>query len=90
MNKGELVDEVVLYTGLTRTESREAVNAIISVITDWLARGERVTLVGFGTFQVGARKARIGRNPQTGESIQIPAKKVPIFKAGKGLKEEVR
>lgn len=90
MNKAELIDEVILYTGLTRTESGEAVNAIISVITDSLARGEKVTLVGFGTFQVGTRKARRGRNPQTGEAIQIPARKVPVFKAGKDLKEKVR
>ena len=85
-----LTDGVTNYTGLTKTESREAVSAIISVITDSLARGERVTLVGFGTFQVGTRKARTGRNPQTGESIQIPAKKVPVFKAGKGLREAIR
>ena len=84
-----LIDEVILCTGLTRTESREAVNAILSVITDSLGRGEKVTLVGFGTFQIGTRKVRIGRNPQTGESIQIPARKVPVFKAGKGLKEKV-
>jgi len=90
VNKAELVDEVILYTGLTRRESREAVNAIISVITDSLARGERVTLVRFGTFQVGTRKERTGRNPQTGEAIQIPARKVPVFKAGKNLKEKVR
>ena len=89
MNKAELVDEVVLYTGLTRTESREAVNAIISVITDSLVREERVTLVGFGTFQVVQRKARRGRNPQTGQTIQIPMKKVPKFVAGKKLREAV-
>ena len=90
MNKAELVEEVTNYTGLTKTESREAIGSIISVITDCLARGEKVTLVGFGTFQVGTRKARTGRNPQTGESIQIPARKVPVFKTGKDLKEEVR
>ena len=90
MNKAELIDEVILYTGLTRRESGEAVNAIMLVITDSLARGEKVTLVGFGTFQVGTRKARTGRNPQTGEAIQIPARKVPVFKAGKELKEKVR
>jgi len=85
-----LIDEVILYTGLTRRESREAVNAIISVITDSLARGERVTLVGFGTFQVGTRKTRRGRNPQTGEALQIPARKAPRFRPGKDLKERVK
>jgi len=90
MNKAELVDEVVLYTGLTRTESREAVNAIISVITDSLVREERVTLVGFGTFQVVQRKARRGRNPQTGQTIQIPMKKAPKFRPGKGLRGRIR
>jgi len=90
LNKAELVEEVTNYTGLTKTESGEAVNAIISVITDSLARGEEATLVGFGTLQVGTRKARTGRNPQTGGSIQIPARRVPLFKAGKDLKEKVR
>ena len=63
--------------------------AVISVITDSLARGEKVTLVGFGTFRVASRKARTGRNPQTGETVQIPAKKVPKFRSGKGLREKV-
>ena len=90
MNKAELVEKVANQTGLTKKASREAVDAVTSVITDSLGRGERVTLVGFGTFQVAQRKARTGRNPQTGESVQIPARKVPVFKAGKDLKEEVR
>jgi len=90
MDKAELVEKVMRYTGLAKTESREAVKGIIRVIKDSLARGEKVTLVGLGTFQVGARKARPGRNPQTGKSIQIPARKVPVFKAGKRLKEKVR
>jgi len=90
VNKAELVEKVANQTGLTKKASREAVDAVTSVITDSLGRGERVTLVGFGTFQVAQRKARTGRNPQTGESVQIPARKVPVFKAGKDLKEEVR
>jgi len=90
MNKGELIEEVANQTGLTKRASGEAVTAITSVITDALARGEKVTLVGFGTFQIMQRKARRGRNPQTGETIQIPAKKVPKFKAGKGLRETVK
>jgi len=89
MNKAELVEEVTVYTGLTRAESEEAVNDIMSVITDSLARGEKVTLVGFGTFQVARRKARTGRNPQTGETIQIPGKRVPKFVPGKDLKDKV-
>ncbi len=89
MNKAELVEEVADQTGLTKRVSREAVDAIISAITDSLAREERVTLVGFGSFQVMQRKARRGRNPQTGRELQIPAKKVPKFKAGRGLREAV-
>lgn len=89
MNKAELVEEVADQTGLTKRVSREAVDAIISAITDSLAREERVTLVGFGSFQVMERKARRGRNPQTGKELQIPAKKVPKFKAGRGLREAV-
>ena len=87
MNKGELVEEVVNQTGLTKKTSREAVDAITSVITDTFAREEKVTLVGFGTFKVMERKAKRGRNPQRGQIIQIPAKKVPKFGPGKGLRE---
>jgi len=90
VNKAELVEEVVNETGLTRRTAREAVNTVTSVITDALARGEKVTLVGFGTFKVMERKARTGRNPQTGQTIQIPAKKAPKFRPGKGLREKVR
>ena len=89
MNKGELVEQVSNWTGLTKKASREAVDAIASVITDTLARGEKVTLVGFGTFKLVQRKARTGRNPQTGQNIQIPAKKVPRFRPGKDLKDRV-
>jgi len=90
MNKAELVEQVFYHTGLTKKTSREAIDAITSVITDALARREKVTLVGFGTFQVVKRKTRRGRNPQTGEEIQIPAKKTPKFRPGKGLREAVR
>jgi len=90
MNKAELVEEVANQTGLTKKTSREAVNAIISVITDCVAREEKVTLVGFGTFLVMERKARKGVNPQTGKAIQIPAKKVPKFRPGRGLKEKMK
>jgi len=87
MNKAELVEEVANQTGLTKKTSREAVDAVISVITDSLGREEKVTLVGFGTFQVMERKARTGRNPRTGKKLEIPAKKVAKFKAGKNLRE---
>ena len=90
MNKADLVEELVNQTGLTKRASREAIDAVISVISDCLGRGERVTLVGFGTFQVMKRKARRGRNPQTGETIQIVGKKVPKFRPGKGLREKIR
>ncbi len=90
MNKGELVEEVADQTGLTKKVSREAVNAVISVITDSLTRQEKVTLFGFGTFDVRHRKTRRGVNPQTRETIQIPAKKVPKFRPGKGLREKVK
>jgi len=90
VNKAQLVEEVANQTGLTKRTSREVVDAIISAITDSLAREERVTLVGFGTFQVRQRKARRGVNPQTRGTIQIPAKKVPKFKPGRGLREKVK
>ncbi len=89
MNKAELVEEVAGQVGLTKRVCREAIDAITSTITDSLARGEKVTLVGFGSFKVRKRKARRGRNPQTGEEIQIPAKDVPKFEPGKNLKEAV-
>jgi len=90
MNKADLVEKIADQTGLTKRTSREAVDAIISAITDSLSREEKVTLVGFGTFQVMERKARKGRNPQTRETINIPAKNVPKFRPGKGLREAVR
>jgi len=90
MNKAELVKEVANQTGLTVKTSREAVNVVISVITDSLGREEKVTLVDFETFRIMERKARTGVNPQTRERLDIPAKNVVRFKAGKGLRERVR
>ena len=90
MNKAELVEEVANQTGLTKKASREAVDGIISAITDALCREEKATLVGFGTFQVRERRARKGRNPQTGKELQIPAKRVPKFVPGKSLREKVQ
>lgn len=89
MNKAELVEKVASQTGLTKRACREAIDSITSTISDSLASGEKVTLVGFGSFKVRQRKARRGRNPQTGREIQIPAKKVPKFDSGKNLKEAV-
>ncbi len=89
MNKAELIEEVATETGLSKAASGRAVDAVVSAISDCLARGEKVTLVGFGTFGVRQRKARTGRNPQTGAVLQIPAKTVPKFVAGRTLKEKV-
>ena len=89
MNKAELIEQVAGQTGLTKRTSGKAVDAVVSAISDCLARGEKVTLVGFGTLRVTKRKARVGRNPQTGDSINIPAKKVPKFTSGKGLRDKV-
>lgn len=90
MDKADLVEEIANQVGLTKKVSREAVGAITSVITDSLTKEEKVTLVGFGTFQDRERKIRKGVNPQTRKPIQIPAKKVPKFKAGKCLREKVK
>jgi len=90
VNKAELVNEVSGEVGLSKRETQKVVDAIMGTIGDTLAAGEKVTLVGFGTFRVRSRKARRGVNPQTRQSIQIPAKKVPRFSAGKVLREKVR
>ena len=87
MNKGELVDAVAGSSGLSRSDAAKAVDATLDAISSTLANGGSVSLVGFGTFSVKARAARMGRNPSTGEAIQIAASNVPGFKAGKGLKD---
>ena len=89
MNKGDLVNEVAKVVG-TKKEAQAAVDRVLSTIANALARGDAVTLVGFGTFKVQQRKARTGRNPQTGAQIYIDARKVPRFVAGKALKDAVR
>ena len=89
MNKVELIGSVAEKTGLTKKDSEKAVKAAFESIEKALASGERVQLIGFGTFEVRKRKARKGRNPQTGEEIKISAAKVPAFKAGKALKDAV-
>jgi len=89
MNKAELAEEVSGKTGLTKKVTQNVIDAVIETIGDTLSRGEKVTLVGFGTFQVASRKARKGVNPQTRKTIQIPAKKVPKLVPGKILKEKI-
>ena len=89
MNKTDLVDAVAKTTKLSKKDSELAINAVLSTITDTLADGEKVVLVGFGTFEVRNRAARKGRNPSTKEEIHIPASKAPVFKAGNTLKERV-
>jgi DNA-binding protein HU-beta len=90
LNKAELVNRVSEQTGLSKKNSIVAVNAVIDSITKSLTNGESVQLIGFGSFEVRERSARKGRNPQTGEEIQISASKAPSFKPGKQLKEAVR
>ena len=89
MNKGDLVNEVAKVTG-TKKEAQAAVDCVFDTITKALKKKGTVTLVGFGTFKVDKRKARKGRNPQTGEEIKIKAKNVPKFVAGKALKDAVK
>ena len=89
MNKNDLINEVSKKTGLTREKTANTIGAVTGSIVSALARGEKVTLVGFGSFEVRKRKARKARNPRTGKVIQISAKKVPRFKVGKSLREVV-
>lgn len=90
MNKAELVDEISGKVGLTKKETQNVIDALTETVGDALSRGEKVSLVDFGTFRVIHKEARRGVNPQTGEELQIPAKKVPKFRAGKGLREKVK
>ena len=89
MNKGDLINEVAKVVS-TKKEAQEAVDCVLSSITKALKKGDTVTLIGFGTFKVTQRKARKGRNPQTGEEIDIKASKAPKFTPGKSLKEAVK
>ena len=90
MNKTELVSRVAEVSGLTKKDSEIALNSMLGAIQESLVAGEKVVLTGFGTFEVRDRKASVGHNPRTGESISIPAQKSPAFKAGKVLKDAVR
>lgn len=89
MNKAELVAALAAKTGESKKSTEASVNAFIDVVTEALAQGDKVQLVGFGSFEVRKRAARKGRNPQTKEEIKIPASKAPVFKAGKALKDLV-
>ncbi|MGI6084602.1 MAG: HU family DNA-binding protein [Acetivibrionales bacterium] len=89
MNKAELINAVAQQSGLTKKNSEAAIDAFVNVVEESLAKEEKVVLVGFGTFETKNRAARKGRNPQTKETIDIPASKAPVFKAGKSLKDKV-
>jgi DNA-binding protein HU-beta len=90
MNKQEIVAKIAKDTGIPRSSAAAAVDSIIDGITRALKKGDDVSFVGFGTFKVSHRKARVARNPQTGAAIKIPKRRVPRFSAGKGLKQAVR
>ena len=90
MNKADLVEKVATKCNLSKAIAEQALNSVLSSITDAVAAGDKVTLIGFGTFSVSERAAREGRNPQTGKAIKIPAKKVVKFKAGSKLAEAAK
>ena len=90
MTKAELVAKIAEKNGTSKAQAEASMNAILDIITDELAAGNKLTLTGFGTFSVSERKARTGRNPRTGDEIKIPATKVAQFKPGKVLKESVK
>lgn len=89
MNKSDLVDRVAEATGEAKTKISQVVDETINAVQGALAKGEKVTIPGFGTFQPRARKARTGRNPRTGDTVKIPATTIPVFKAGQALKDLV-
>ncbi len=89
MNKGELVAALAAKSELSKKDSEAALNALVEVISDTMAKGEKVQLIGFGTFEAKSRPARVARNPRTGEEVKIAACKAPAFKAGKALKDKV-
>ena len=90
MNKSDLINHVVESTEMTKKDVTKVVDAVFDAISGALQNGDKVQLVGFGNFEVRERSARKGRNPQTGEEIEIPASKIPAFKPGKGLKEGIK
>ena len=88
MNKSNLVAKIAEKSELNKKQAEAALNAFVESVTEALKAGEKVQLMGFGTFEIKERAARVGRNPATNENIEIPAKKIPTFKAGKGFKDE--
>lgn len=90
MNKTELISAVAEKTGLSKKDSDAAIAAVVDAITESLVQGEKVQLVGFGSFEVKKRAARTGRNPRTNEPVEIPAAKLPVFKPGKALKDAIQ
>ena len=90
MTKDEMIARMAEQSGISRKQATEALSAFMDGVTEQLQKGDKVSFAGFGTFAVSARKARTGRNPQTGDTIQIPASNVPVFRAGKNLKEALR
>ena len=90
MNKTELINAVAETSGLTKKDSEIALNAILDTIQSAMKNGDKVQLVGFGSFEVKERAARTGRNPRTKETVEIPASKVPVFKAGQAFKDAIR
>ena len=89
MNKGELVDSISQKASVTKKDAETVLNAALETIVEQVSAGDKISLVGFGSFEKRHRQAREGRNPQTGQKIQIPAVDVPAFSAGKGFKEKV-
>ena len=89
-NKQDLIAKVAEATELTKKDSAAAVDAVFATVSEYLSKGEKVQLIGFGNFEVRERAARKGRNPQTGKEIEVAASKVPAFKAGKALKDAVK
>ena len=90
MNKAELVEALATTTSQTKADAERTLDAFINIVSTHIKSGDGVKLVGFGTFTTSDRKARVGRNPQTGEEIKIPARKIPVFRPGKELKESIR
>jgi len=90
LNKGDLVERIAKDAKITKTQAEASLNSVLGGISAALKKGQKVTLVGFGSFSVAKRKARSGRNPQTGAAIKIPARKVPKFTAGSELKKSVK
>jgi len=90
MNKTDLINNIANKSGLTKKDVESVLNSFVGEVESALASGEKVQLIGFGTFETRSRSGRVGRNPQTGKSIEIPASKVPAFKAGNKLKDAVK